>query len=324
MGFLANAIGLALVAFALGVAFGPLWLRYLRAHGLGKQVNPSEPEENKSKEGTPTMGGVVFLAPILAVTLAFQVLFGRHLLLLVPLALAAGLAALGALDDAQTLAGRPRSAGLRPAVKWGAQLGMSLVVSGALAWHGLPQVHVPFAGLYALPVWAYVPFAAFVLIGTINAVAITDGLDSLAGTTAGIAFAAFWVVGAVLDDAPSAALCATVVGALLAYLWFNAHPAQMFMGDTGSLALGGLLGTVALMQREPFLLLPIGIIFVANAAADILQVLSVKLRGTRLFRIAPLHNHFQRVGWAETWIVQRFWIVGAVGALAGILVAVRA
>jgi phospho-N-acetylmuramoyl-pentapeptide-transferase len=321
---MAYAIGLALVAFGLGAAFGPIWLRFLRAHGLGKQVNPSEPEENKLKEGTPTMGGVVFLAPVLAVTLAFQVLVGRHLIMLVPLALAAGLAALGALDDVQTLTGRRRSAGLPPAVKWGAQLGLCLAVSGALAWNGLTQVHVPFVGPAAFPVWAYVPFATFVLIGTINAVAITDGLDSLAATTAGIAFVAFWVVGTVLGYPLSAALCATVVGALLAYLWFNAHPAQMFMGDTGSLALGGLLGTVALLQREPFLLIPIGIIFVANAAADIVQVLSVKLRGTRLFRIAPLHNHFQRVGWAETWIVQRFWIVGAVGALAGILLAVRA
>ncbi len=321
-------LGLALVAFALGAGFGPLWLQLLRAQGVGKQLNPSEinpanPAEHAGKEGTPTMGGMVFLAPILATGLTFDVLFRGRLLLLVPLALAAGCAVLGAADDMQTLVGRARSAGLSPRTKWAAQIVMSLAGGGLLAYAGVTQVHVPFVGVYVLPPWLYTLFAALVLVATINAVAITDGMDSLLGTTAAIAFAAFWIVGLLLGYPLTATLCAICVGALLAYLWFNAYPAQLWMGDTGSLALGALLGMAALLEREPFLLLPIGIIFVAEAASDILQVASNKLTGKRLFRLAPVHHHFRRGGWPETWVVQRFWIVGALGALIGLLVAVK-
>lgn len=325
---------LALVTFAAGMAFGPTWLKFLRAARVGKQLNPSEGEEQKSKEGTPTMGGVIFLAPIIAVTLALQVLRTGRLFLLLPLGLALGLAALGAIDDRQTLIGRDRSAGLRPGVKWGVQILLCVAVAAALAWYGITQVHVPFIGSYDLPVWLYVPFAAFVLVATTNATAITDGLDSLLGTTAAIAFAAFWIIGLLLGYPLSAALSATVVGGLLAYLWFNAFPAQVFMGDTGSLPLGGLLGVIALIEREPFLLLPIGIVYVVEAAADILQVATNKLTSKRMFRTAPIHHHFRqpyradrwitwpREVWPEVWVVQRFWIVGAIGAFAGLLLAV--
>jgi phospho-N-acetylmuramoyl-pentapeptide-transferase len=251
----------------------------------------------------------------------------------VPIAFVLGLTALGALDDKQTLIGQERSAGMSPAVKWGAQLVMCLGVAVALAWYGVTQVHVPFAGSFDLPLWAYVPLATFVLLATTNSVAITDGLDSLLGTTSAIAFLAFWVIAWHLDYPLSAGLCATAVGALVAYLWFNAFPAQMWMGDTGSLPLGGLLGVVALMVREPVLLLPIGVIFVANAAGDILQVLTNKFTSKRAFRTAPLHHHFRgkprddrwvnwpAEQWTETWVVQRFWIVGAVGALVGVWLA---
>lgn len=316
-----SSLALALVAFALGVTFGPRWLRFLTEREMGKQLNPSEPEEHAHKEGTPTMGGVVFVAPIFAVILAFQVLATGAVLMLLPLGIAAGCAALGAVDDVQTLTGRERSAGLSPKTKWVVQILLSLAGAGGLAWWGFASVRLPFGGAVAIPPWLYVPLAAFVLIATINAVGITDGMDSLAATTSAIAFAAFWIIALWDGDQSTASLCGTVVGALLAYLWFNAHPAQMFMGDTGSLPLGALLGMVALLERQPLLLIPIGVIFVANAASDVLQVLSVKLRGQRLFRIAPLHHHFRRLGWPETWVVQRFWIVGAIGALAGLLLA---
>jgi phospho-N-acetylmuramoyl-pentapeptide-transferase len=330
---------LALFAFALGMLFGPQWLKLLKAQQMGKQLNPSEvnpdnPEEHAGKEGTPTMGGVVFVAPIVATVLAFPVIQTGRLILLVPLGLALGLAALGMYDDMQTLVGRERSSGLSPAAKWGVQLLLCGGTVAALAWYGVTQVHVPFVGSYDLPVWLYAPFALFVLLATTNGVAITDGMDSLLGTTAALAFTAFWVIGLTLGYPLTAALCAAVVGALLAYLWFNAYPAQMWMGDTGSLALGGLLGFVALLEREPFLLLPIGVIFVINAGSTILQVLTNKLTSKRMFRITPLHHHFRRESkgdrwvnwprdaWPETWVVQRFWIVGAAGALAGISLAV--
>jgi phospho-N-acetylmuramoyl-pentapeptide-transferase len=201
------------------------------------------------------------------------------------------------------------------------EIALSLAAATALAWLGFNAVWVPFAGLVAIPAWLYVPLAAFVVVATINAVGITDGMDSLAATTSAIAFVAFWIIARWQGDGGTAALAGTIVGALLAYLWFNAHPAQMFMGDTGSLPLGGLLAIVALLLQQPLLLVPIGVIFVANAASDVLQVLSLKLRGKRMFLIAPLHHHFRRLGWPETWVVQRFWIVGAVGALVGLLLA---
>jgi phospho-N-acetylmuramoyl-pentapeptide-transferase len=316
------SLALALVACALGGAFGPRWLRFLRARQLGKRLNPSEPEEHAAKEGTPTMGGVVFLAPIIAVTLAFQVLSSGRLLTLLPLAVVAVCAVLGVVDDSRTLVGREeRSAGLSPRTKWVVVTVLCLATAGVLAWTGYGTVRVPLVGAVALPGWLYVPLAAAVLVSTVFSVGITDGMDSLLGTTAGIAFLAFWIVALWQGQGETAALCATAVGALLGYLWFNAYPAQMFMGDAGSLPLGGLLGTVALLERQPLLLLPVGIIFVVNALSDVLQVLSVKLRGKRLFRIAPLHHHFRRTGWPETWVVQRFWIVGAAGALVGLLLA---
>jgi phospho-N-acetylmuramoyl-pentapeptide-transferase len=329
------SLGLALIAFALGFGFGPLWLNFLNSRRVGKQLNPSEPEEQKGKEGTPTMGGVIFLAAILAVGVTFLVLFNGRLVMLVPLALAAGCALLGGVDDLQTLVGRERSAGLTPAAKWGAQIVLCLAAGVILPLAGISQVHVPWVGSFDLPVWAYAPMATLVLLSTINSVGITDGLDSLAATTGAVALAAFWIIGLLLGYPLTAALCATAVGALLAYLWFNAHPAQVFMGDTGSLPLGALLGIVALLEREPLLLLPIGIIFVAEALSDILQVLTNKLTSKRMFRYAPLHHHFRRAqrnptwvtwpttAWPETWVVQRFWIVGALGAIVGIAVAAR-
>src|SRR5262249_16623672 len=157
---------------------------------------------------------------------------------------------------------------LSPTGKWIVQIAVSLVASIALGLYGVTQVHVPFVGAFDLPIWAYVPFAMVVMLSTINAVGITDGLDSLAASTGAIALVGFWIIGVVLGYPLSANLSATAVGALLAYLWFNAHPAQMFMGDTGSLALGALIGMVALMEREPILLLPIGVVFVAEALSD--------------------------------------------------------
>lgn len=332
---MATSIGLALVAFGLALGFGPRWLLFVRSRQMGKQLNPSEPEEHAAKQGTPTMGGVIWLTPVIAVTLAFQVFNGGRLIMLIPVLLAAGLAVLGGVDDLQTLVGRERSAGLSPTAKWAIQIVLAAGASVGLWLTGVAQVHVPFAGVFVLPAIAYVPFATFVLLCTINGVGISDGLDSLAATTAVAAFVAFWVIGTILGYPLSAGLCATVVGALLGYLWFNAHPAQIFMGDVGSLALGGLLGVAALIEREPLLLLPVGIIFVAEVLSDLLQVASNKLTGKRMFRFAPIHSHFRRSDkgdrwvswprneWPETWVVQRFWIVGSIGALLGILAAVK-
>jgi phospho-N-acetylmuramoyl-pentapeptide-transferase len=311
----------ALLAVAVGLAVGPSWVRFARRARLGKRLNPSEPRQNASKEGTPTLGGVVFLVPLLLVGALGPLLLQGDRRQLIPLGLGAGCAALGAVDDLLGLVGRRRSGGLSPAAKWAGTGALAVAAAVALARAGLTDVRVPLLGPVALAGAVYVPFAVLVLLGTVHAVGITDGLDGLAGTTAGLAFAAFWGIALRQGEAPAAGLCAAAVGALLAFLWVNARPAQTFMGDTGALALGGLLGAVALVLREPFVLLPVGAVFVANAGAVLLQVASRRLRGRRLLRIAPLHNHFQLVGWPETRIVQRFWIIGAIGALVGLLAA---
>ncbi len=264
------------------------------------------------------MGGIVFLVPGLTVISVYGLIAG-HRDVLIPVAVALAFGALGVVDDLRTLVGKTRSAGLSPAFKWVVQIAVSLLAAYAIQLSGRGLVRVPFLGEVPLPWWGYLVFAAFVLVATTSSVAITDGLDSLAATTCSLAFLAFWVIAATRGDISTATICATLVGGILAYLWFNAFPAQMWMGDAGSLPLGGLLGVTALLLGEPFLLIPAGIVFVANALADIAQVLSMKIRGRRILRYAPLHHHFERVGWKETWIVQRFWIAGAVGAIVAIL-----
>ena len=301
-----------------GFALGPRWLAFLQQRQFGKQLNPSEPEEHAHKAGTPTMGGIVFLIPVMTVISAYCLHAGVWDVL-IPLGVALAFGTLGIVDDLRTLVGKTRSAGLSPAVKWVVQIIVSIAAAYAIQLSGRGLVHVPFFGVLPLPWWGYIVFAAFVLVATTSSVAITDGLDSLAATTCSLAFVAFWVIAATRGDVTTATLCATLVGGILAYLWFNAFPAQMWMGDAGSLPLGGLLGVIALLLGEPFLLIPAGVVFVANALADIAQVLSMKIRGRRILRYAPLHHHFERVGWKETWVVQRFWIAGAVGALVAIL-----
>lgn len=306
-----------MLAFVIGAAIGPRWLGFLRDRQFGKQLNPSEPTEHASKAGTPVMGGVVFLVPIAILTLGIVTITGRWSLL-VPLAVGAVFAGIGTLDDLRTIVGNRRAVGLSPRVKWIVQAVVGLGASIAIYAGGYANVRVPFVGVIDLPMWAFVAFATLVIVATTGSVAITDGMDSLAATTATLSFVAFWVVAADRGFGEVATFCATVVGALLAYLWFNAHPAQMWMGEVGAIPLGGMLAVTALLAGEPFLLVPAGVAFVANAAADIAQVLSMKLRGRRVLKYAPLHHHFTRVGWPETWVVQRFWIASAVGAMVAI------
>jgi phospho-N-acetylmuramoyl-pentapeptide-transferase len=307
-----------MLAFALGATIGPRWLRFLRARHIVKRLNPSEPSEHASKAGTPVMGGVTFLVPIGLVTAGFVATTGAWSLL-VALGVGGAFAVIGTMDDLKTLVGdRGGASGLSPRVKWAVQGAVGLAAAAAISLGGLASVRVPFVGQVDLPAWAFMALATLVIVATTGSVAITDGMDSLLATTGALSFVAFWVVATERGNAEVAAFCATVVGSLLAYLWFNAHPAQVWMGEVGAIPLGGMLGVTALLAGEPLLLVPAGIAFVANAAADIAQVLSVKLRGRRVLKYAPLHHHFTRVGWPETWVVQRFWIAGAVGALVAI------
>jgi phospho-N-acetylmuramoyl-pentapeptide-transferase len=207
------------------------------------------------------------------------------------------------------------------------------VVAGVAAWqiqdtYQITALFAPFIGVISIPPWLYILIAAFAIVATSNAVNITDGLDGLAGGTLIFAFTGYMVIAAVFFDrgtvgvgadvADLPLLCALIIGALLAFLWFNVHPAQIFMGDSGALALGATLAVIALITGQVLLLPLIGLVFVLETGSVILQIGSMKLRGRRLFRMSPLHHHFELSGWDEEKITLRFWIVGALSALVGV------
>ena len=205
-------------------------------------------------------------------------------------------------------------------------LAISLPFALAAAWqiqqtYAITGVVVPFLGPFEIPAWAYIAFAAFAIVATSNGVNITDGLDGLAGGTLIFAFGGYMVIATVaapLAQPNLAALCALIIGGLLGFLWFNAPPAQIFMGDTGSLALGGLLGTVAVATKHEIVLAIVGGLFVLEAVSVIIQVASFKLTGKRIFLMAPIHHHFEKLGWKEPQIVIRFWIISVILALIGL------
>ena len=321
----ASVVLLAVGAFALALPLGAVVVRYLRARRVGKRIREDELGSHQVKEGTPTMGGVIFLLPLLAwlvVLLAGG--YGRAWPVLLALAAFAGV---GAFDD---ISGLRDSGGVgwRARTKFPCQLLLALAVGATLNQSlGLDSVRVPGTGLrWVLGLW-YVPVAGLVIAGVANAVNLTDGLDGLAGGTGAIALAAYGAICYAAGLAQEAAMCGVLAGGLLAFLWFNGHPAQVFMGDVGSLALGATLATVALMS-EHWLVLPlVGIIFVLEALSVMAQVGYFKYTkrkygaGRRIIRMAPLHYHFESGGWPEVQVTQRFTLIAVLGALAGVALA---
>jgi phospho-N-acetylmuramoyl-pentapeptide-transferase len=319
------ALSLGAIAFALTVIWGGPFLRILRYLGVGKKIRVEGPRSHQTKLGTPTMGGLLIVIPVLAMTLLLNTvpILGRTLLgrsVLLPLAVMMAFAALGAVDDILGLKGRP----MRARVKFPLQILAAVLVAVGLRYvlnvpgAFLPGIPVPFD----LGVW-YVPLAAFIIICSTNAINITDGLDGLAGIITATAFVAYGMVAALQKQVFLMEFCFTVVGVLFAFLWYNAHPAELFMGDTGSMAMGALLGVVALMTAQWALLPVIAIIPVAETASVILQVVYFKWsKGKRLFKMAPLHHHFELLGWSETQVVQRFWLIALLAAMIGVALAV--
>jgi len=295
---------------------------FLSARKVGKAISADGPATHNVKAGTPTMGGILIFGTVLAVTVVFNLVHGLSILL--PFSVIAATGALGFVDDLGSLQGR-RHAGISWRAKF-AFLGFLALTSGFVLYRflGIQQVKVPWIGALTLGYWI-VPLALPIILATTTAVAITDGLDGLLAGTAALAFAAYGIIAAVQGQLFLATFCFTVMGAVLGFLWYNAHPARVFMGDTGALALGAALAVVAMMTEQWVVLPLIGVIFAANAGADILQVAYFKLsHGRRLFRMAPLHNHFELLGWPETRIVTRFWLAGVAGALLGIAAALKA
>ena len=322
------SLGTAGIAFILAVAIGPMVISRLQRRSQGKAISAEGPASHMSKAGTPTMGGLIFLIPIVILTIVANLVEGDRWSILLPLVGIIALGTMGYVDDLGTLIGRVQT-GLTWKLKFSLLSAFSIAV-GLVLYFALDvqSLNVPWAGQFALgPV--YIVIAAVTVFATTISVAISDGLDTLCGGTGAIAIASFGVIAVGQEQDFLVRFAFTAVGALLGFLWFNAHPARVFMGDTGAMALGGTLATIALMTGHWLLLPVIGIVFVLEAASDIIQVGWFKWtrmrsgEGRRVFRMAPLHNHFELSGWSEPQIVTRFWLIGIAGGILGVALALQ-
>jgi phospho-N-acetylmuramoyl-pentapeptide-transferase len=321
------ALSLAGLSFLMAAIWGGPFLRVLRHFKIGKLIRVEEPGAHAVKMGTPTMGGLLFILPTLLLTGLLnavsliglqQSAVGRSVA--VPLVSLIGFGILGAVDDWQGIRGKRRGEGMSARVKFAAQVGLALVIALVLKYVlRAPSFYVPGLNFdLELGLW-YIPIAAFIIVAESNAVNFTDGLDGLAGLIAATAFAAYGGIALMQGQVYVARFCFTLVGAVFGFLWFNVHPAELFMGDAGSLALGGTLAVVALMTGQWPLLLLIGVIPLSEAVSVTLQIGYFKwTKGKRLFKMAPLHLHFELLGWSETQIVQRFWLIGLLAGMIGV------
>jgi phospho-N-acetylmuramoyl-pentapeptide-transferase len=316
-------------ALLISFIFGGWVIRKLQAMQIGETIRSDGPEHHQAKAGTPTMGGVLVITAVVLPTLLWADLTNRFVQLC--LLATVWMGALGFVDDYLKVVKR-RPKGMIGRVKLVGQVGFSLALFAILQVDspGGPlttQLAVPFLKDVFIDVgWLYLPLVVMVVTGTSNAVNLTDGLDGLAiglsafvflgfaalsYLTGNVIFADYLNISYLAGAGEMTIFCAAVVGAALGFLWFNAHPAQIFMGDTGSLALGGALGTVAILVKRELLLVVLGGMFVVEALSVMLQVASYRWRGRRrIFRMAPLHHHFELSGWSETQVVVRFWVVG--------------
>ena len=320
-------------ALLICMIFGPPLIRRLREFKVRQIIRTEGPQTHLTKSGTPTMGGILIVAAIVLPTLLWASLANRYVL--VALGVTVILGALGFLDDYLHVV-RKTPKGLLGRYKLLVQIAVGVGVGVIMYLYPIEPrfataTTIPFAKTRLLDLGLlYIPFVALVITATSNAVNLTDGLDGLAtglmalaaGSYAGLAYlsghgklAGYLNIPFILGSGELTVFCAAMFGAALGFLWFNSHPAEVFMGDTGSLALGGALGTVAVMLKKELLLFLIGGIFVAEALSVIFQVLSFKLRKRRIFRMAPIHHHFELKGWPESRVVVRFWIVGMLLAL---------
>jgi phospho-N-acetylmuramoyl-pentapeptide-transferase len=316
-----RALTLGAVSFLLGMLVGKPVINWLRNRGIGKQIRIELPQGQQVKTGTPTMGGLIFLIPLVIVIGVFMDILTFKSLLL-PLGIVVSCGILGGVDDLMSIVGRSRG-GMAARFKMAWLVAIAAIAACILYFFlGLNSINVPFVTQPVFVGWAYIPIAIFLIVAFANGVNLTDGLDTLAGGTTAIAFVSYGIIAYLQKQEPVVYLSFAIVGALLAFLWFNAHPAMVFMGDAGSLTLGALLAVCALMTGQWLLLPLIGMIFVAEILSDVLQVLYFKFTGgKRLFRIAPIHHHFEQIGWSETQITTRFWMVGIVAGMLGVALA---
>lgn len=322
------AVALAGISFMLTVIWGSPLIRVLRYFKIGKAIRVEGPQRHFTKVGTPTMGGVMVILPVMMITLLLNAsnligLQGVGLSVLLPLSAMLLYGVLGGVDDWVGLRGERKAKGLTARTKFAYQMIFGFAIALVLRYVlDVPNIFIPGVPVdLPLGIW-YIPIATIVIAGMSNFVNLTDGLDGLAGLISATAFAAYGGIAMLQGQAYLARFCFTVVGALFGFLWFNVHPAQLFMGDTGSLPLGAALGVVALMTGQWVLLPVVAIIPCSTGLSVILQVSYFKwTHGRRLFKMTPLHHHFELSGWSETQIVQRFWLIGLLSAMIGVALA---
>ena len=305
-----------LLAFAIVVITMPAFIRLMSWSGFAKQIRVEGPEGHQAKAGTPTAGGALLLGVVIALALLFGLVDASTFAPLATLALVGGL---GLADD--WLNARTGD-GIRARQKLLWQVAVALFAAWQIQnTYAIQGIVVPFVGEVGIDPWVYIAFAAFAIVAMSNGVNLTDGLDGLAGGTLIASFVAFLIIALLNSPAQPnlAVLCALIIGALLGFLWFNAHPAQIFMGDAGSLSLGAALAVIALITGQILILPLIGLVFVIETLSVVLQVGYFKATGgKRILRMSPLHHHFELGGWAETKITLRFWIVAVLAGLLGV------
>jgi phospho-N-acetylmuramoyl-pentapeptide-transferase len=312
-----------LLGFLITVLLSPIFIPFLRRLKFGQSIREEGPQSHQKKSGTPTMGGVMILLSIVITTFVMTGKFSEptvktYMLLLVTL----GFGLLGFLDDFIKVVMK-RNLGLTSRQKLLGQIIISAIFYFILKQNEFStEITIPFFD-YSFDIgWFYILFVIFWLVGFSNAVNLTDGLDGLVSGTSAIAFGAFAVLAWNQSQFEIAIFSVAVVGAVLGFLVFNAHPAKVFMGDTGSLALGGAIATVAILLKLEILLVIIGLVFVLETLSVILQVISFKTTGKRIFRMSPLHHHYELIGWSEWRVVVTFWSVGLLCAILGIYIEV--
>jgi len=324
----------ALTALVISFILGPWLIERMRQIKLGQFIREEGPKSHQQKAGTPTMGGILINIAILIPTLLWADILNPYIWIVLFVTFAYG--AIGFIDDYRKLIKR-RNLGLTAREKFTAQIAVALAAGLAIAY--LPSIHNNYSTVLTFPFFKtlhldlgplYIAFIVLVIVGASNAVNLTDGLDGLAIGTTLIAAVTYTIltyaagnfrvadylrIAWVPQAGELAVFCGAMVGASLGFLWFNAHPAEIFMGDVGSLALGGAIGTLAVMIKQEILLVFVGGLFVVEAVSVILQVASFKLTGRRIFKMSPLHHHFELAGWRETKVVVRFWIIAIIFAL---------
>lgn len=315
---LAPIVVAVLLAFLGMVLLAPIYINLLQRLGYGKRIRAEGPEGHYGKAGTPTMGGILMVGVVLFLAMALRI---EDAATLTPMLTLMGVGILGAVDDFVNVR---TGIGMRGRWKLVWQTVVALLAGFYISRHfDITGLNIPLVGQVEVAPLLLIGFIAFVIVGTSNAVNLTDGLDGLAGGVLIFSFVAYLLIslvpieGVKLAQPNLAVFCALVIGALLGFLWFNVHPAQIFMGDSGALSLGATLAVVATVNGQLPLLAIVGIVFFAVIMSVVVQVLSYRLRGRRIFRMTPLHHHFELVGWAEEKITLRFWIVAALAGMLG-------